>query len=72
VAAKVLNKDLEPFEAEEASQPIALVLQAIKKASEQKNMENIQKSNVPNDLVMLMKDIRDVLSDLEGENNAED
>ncbi|WP_242276672.1 phage portal protein [Bacillus cereus group sp. BfR-BA-01445] len=72
VAAKVLNKDLEPFDAEEASQPIALVLQAIKKASEQKNMENIQKSNVPNDLVMLMKDIRDVLSDLEGEKNAED
>lgn len=72
VAAKVLNKDLEPFEAEEASQPIALVLQAIKKVSEQKNAEPVQKSAIPSDLVMIMKDIRDVLSDLEGEKNAED
>ncbi|PEY32713.1 phage portal protein [Bacillus cereus] len=72
VASKVLNKDLEPFEAEEASQPIALVMQAVKKVSEQNNTETVQKSTVPNDLVMLMKDIRDVLSELEGEKNAED
>lgn len=72
LASKVLNKDLESFEMEEANQPIALVLQAIKKVSEQKTTESIQKSDTPADLVMLMKDIRDVLSDLEGEKHAED
>ncbi|MES1049339.1 phage portal protein [Bacillus thuringiensis] len=69
VAAKVLNKDLEPFEAEEASQPIALVLQAIKKASEQKTTETVQKSGTPNDLVMIMKDLRDLLESMQ---DAED
>lgn len=69
VAAKVLNKDLEPFEAEEASQPIALVLQAIKKASEQKITESIQKSDTPADLVMIMKDVRDLLESMQ---DAED
>ncbi|HDR7526739.1 phage portal protein [Bacillus paranthracis] len=69
VAAKVLNKDLEPFEAEEASQPIALVLQAIKKASEQKTTESIQKSDTPADLVMIMKDVRDLLESMQ---DAED
>lgn len=69
VAAKVLNKDLEPFDAEEASQPIALVLQAIKKASEQKTTESIQKSDTPADLVMIMKDVRDLLESMQ---DAED
>ncbi|MDA2519276.1 phage portal protein [Bacillus cereus] len=69
VAAKVLNKDLEPFEAEEASQPIALVLQAIKKTSEQKTIESVQKSDTPTDLVMIMKDLRDLLESMQ---NAED
>ncbi|MEB9454208.1 phage portal protein [Bacillus anthracis] len=69
VAAKVLNKDLEPFESEEASQPIALVLQAIKKASEQKITESIQKSDTPADLVMIMKDVRDLLESMQ---DAED
>ncbi|MBO1583135.1 phage portal protein [Bacillus sp. XF8] len=65
VAAKVLNKDLEPFEAEEASQPIALVLQAVKKATEQSNVENIQKSNETTDLVMVMKDLIDYLESVQ-------
>lgn len=69
VAAKVLNKDLEPFESEEASQPIALVLQAIKKASEQKTTETVQKSGTPTDLVMIMKDLRDLLESMQ---DAED
>ncbi|MGM1447550.1 phage portal protein [Bacillus cereus group sp. BceL305] len=69
VAAKVLNKDLEPFDAEEASQPIALVLQAIKKASEQKTTESIQKTDTPADLVMIMKDVRDLLESMQ---DAED
>lgn len=69
VAAKVLNKDLEPFDAEEASQPIALVLQAIKKASEQKTTETVQKSGTPTDLVMIMKDVRDLLESMQ---DAED
>lgn len=69
VAAKVLNKDLEPFDAEEASQPIALVLQAIKKASEQKTTESVQKSDTPADLVMIMKDLRDLLESMQ---DAED
>ncbi|PEA00870.1 phage portal protein [Bacillus cereus] len=69
VAAKVLNKDLEPFGTEEASQPIALVLQAIKKASEQKTMETVQKSATPTDLVMIMKDLRDLLESMQ---DAED
>ncbi len=65
VAAKVLNKDLEPFESEEASRPIALVLQTIKKASEQKTTESIQKSDTPADLVMIMKDVRDLLESMQ-------
>ncbi|MGG0207773.1 Probable phage-related protein [Bacillus mycoides] len=69
VAAKVLNKDLEPFESEEAGQPIALVLQTIKKASEQKTTEAVQKSDTPTDLVMIMKDLRDLLESMQ---DAED
>lgn len=69
VAAKVLNKDLESFEGEEANQPIALVLQAIKKASEQKTTELVQKSDTPTDLVMIMKDLRDLLESMQ---DAED
>lgn len=69
VAAKVLNKDLEQFETEEASQPIALVLQAIKKASDQKTIESVQKSETPTDLVMIMKDVRDLLESMQ---DAED
>ncbi|MBO1583163.1 phage portal protein [Bacillus sp. XF8] len=65
VAAKVLNKDLEPFESEEASQPIALVLQTVKKATEQSNVENIQKSNETTDLVMVMKDLIDYLESVQ-------
>ncbi|WCS66549.1 portal [Bacillus phage 0105phi7-2] len=69
VAAKVLNKDLEPFGTEESSQPIALVLQAIKKASEQKTTESVRKSDTPTDLVMIMKDLRDLLESMQ---DAED
>ncbi|PEK91479.1 phage portal protein [Bacillus mycoides] len=69
VAAKVLNKDLEPFESEEAGQPVALVLQTIKKASEQKTTETVQKSATPTDLVMIMKDLRDLLESMQ---DAED
>lgn len=69
VAAKVLNKDLESFEGEEANQPIALVLQAIKKDSEQKTTELVQKSDTPTDLVMIMKDLRDLLESMQ---DAED
>ncbi|PEW46598.1 phage portal protein [Bacillus thuringiensis] len=69
VAAKVLNKDLESFEGEEANQPIALVLQAIKKASEQKTTKLVQKSDTPTDLVMIMKDLRDLLESMQ---DAED
>lgn len=65
VAAKVLNKDLESFGGEEANQPIALVLQAIKKASEQKTTESVQKSDTPTDLVMIMKDVRDLLESMQ-------
>lgn len=69
VAAKVLNKDLEPFESEEASQPIALVLQAIKKVSDQKTTESVQKSDTAADLVIIMKDLRDLLESMQ---DAED
>ncbi|WP_144616308.1 phage portal protein [Bacillus cereus] len=69
LASKVLNKNLESFEMEEANQPIALVLQAIKKVSEQKTTEPIQKSDIPADIVMIMKDLRDLLESMQ---DAED